>query len=101
MMISYSIAMSLSILIICLFIGDLNYKSIQYNQTTSLFYVLLPVSIMFILSCVAELARCPFDLIEAESELVAGQMTEYSAVIFSYFFLAEYSMMLFMGIFLT
>jgi len=54
-----------------------------------------------IISCVAELGRSPFDLIEAESELVAGQMTEYSSIIFAYFFLAEYANKLFMGIFLS
>lgn len=101
-MISYSIAMSLCIIAIILTLGTIDYLTIlEAQMNTPLVYALLPIGIILIISCIAELGRPPFDLIEAESELVAGHMVEYSGVKFAFFFLAEYSMMLFMGIFIT
>ena len=70
-------------------------------MSTPLVFALLPVAIILIISCVAELGRPPLDLLEAESELVSGHFTEFSSVTFAFFFLAEYSMMLFLGVFLT
>ena len=101
-MISYSVAMSLAIIIILQTVGSIEYLTILQSQfNTPLFYALLPVGIVLIISCVAELGRPPLDLQEAESELVSGHFTEYSGVMFAFFFLAEYGMMLFMGLFLT
>lgn len=100
--ISYSVAMSLAILCIALTVGNLDYLIVQESQKdTPLIYALFPIGIILVISCVAEVGRPPFDLMEAESELVSGHMTEYSGVAFAFFFLAEYSMMLFKGIFIT
>lgn len=101
-MISYSIAMSLCIICVILTVGSIDYFTILESQiNTPLIFALFPIGLIFILSCVAETGRPPMDLMEAESELVSGHMTEYSSVTFVFFFLAEYSMMIFMGVFIT
>src|SRR5882757_1055437 len=91
-MISYELILSSAILIIILLSGSLNYITIIEIQQSIWFIVpLLPVFIFYFIAILAETSRTPFDLQEAESELVAGFFTEHSSVPFVFFFLAEYS----------
>ena len=101
-MISYEISLGLIILSVIIGAGTLNLLEIVQKQSNILnFYALLPLMFIFFISMLAETNRAPFDLPEAEAELVAGFNVEYSGVIFALFFLAEYSSMLLMGIFLV
>jgi NADH-ubiquinone oxidoreductase chain 1 len=61
----------------------------------------MPIALAFFISIVAETNRPPFDLTEAESELVAGFMTEHGASIFVFFFLGEYSSLILMSSFMS
>lgn len=91
-MISYSVSLSQIILTVIISQGTLNLLEIQSFQTSLfLIFPLFPMAIQFFLSLQAETNRAPFDQPEAESELVAGFMTEHSAVGFAYFFLGEYT----------
>ena len=91
-MISYELILSSAILIIILLTGSFNFTTIIESQQAVWFVIpLLPVFIFYFISILAETSRTPFDLQEAESELVAGFFTEHSSIIFVFFFLAEYS----------
>jgi len=91
-MISYELILSSAILIIILLTGSLNFTTIIESQQAIWFIVpLLPVFIFYFIAILAETSRTPFDLQEAESELVAGFFTEHSSVPFVFFFLGEYS----------
>ena len=91
-MISYELVLSSAILIIILVTGTLNLTAIvEFQESIWLIVPLLPVFIFFFLSILAETSRTPFDLQEAESELVGGFFTEHSSVPFVFFFLSEYS----------
>src|SRR6202041_3003594 len=91
-MISYELILSSAILIIILLTGSFNFTTIIESQEAIWFIVpLFPVFIFYFISILAETSRTPFDLQEAESELVAGFFTEHSSVPFVFFFLAEYS----------
>jgi NADH-ubiquinone oxidoreductase chain 1 len=91
-MISYELILSSAILIIILLTGSLNFSTIIESQQAIWFIIpLLPVFIFYFISILAETSRTPFDLQEAESELVAGFFTEHSSVPFVFFFLGEYS----------
>ena len=99
-LISYELILSSAILIVVLLTGNLN-LTINVEAQKVVFFVipLLPIFIVFFIGCIAETNRAPFDLAEAESELVSGFMTEHSAVIFIFFFLAEYASIVLICIF--
>jgi NADH-quinone oxidoreductase subunit H len=90
-MISYEIAMGLSIVSVVLYAQSLSTGDIvEAQQSGWYFYLLIPSFLIFVVSMVGETNRAPFDLPEAESELVGGFHTEYSSMKFALFFLAEY-----------
>ena len=89
-MISYEIPMVLSIIGVLLMVGSLQMGKIVSEQTIP-FILLQPLGfLIYFIGASAELNRCPMDLLEAESEIVAGYHTEYSGIKFSLFYLAEY-----------
>lgn len=97
-MISYELTISFSIICVALCAKSLNLISIVLAQKTIWYCIpLFPVFIIFCITCLAETNRHPFDLPEAEAELVSGYNVEYSAIGFTLFFLGEYSNMLLMG----
>ena len=94
-MVSYEISMGLSTVAVLLVAGNVALNDIIWQQATTVwnFFGLTVAFIIFLIAAFAETNRLPFDLPEAESELIAGYHTEYSAMKFSLFFIAEYSNM--------
>ena len=91
-LISYELILSSVIILVVLLSGSLNLISIVESQRViSFVFPLFPLFLIFFIGSIAETNRAPFDLAEAESELVSGFMTEHSSVIFVFFFLAEYA----------
>jgi NADH-quinone oxidoreductase subunit H len=89
--ISYEVAMGLSFVAVFLYAGSLSTSEIVAAQQSRWFIVTLPVSfLIYVVAMVGETNRAPFDLPEAESELVGGFHTEYTSLKFAMFFLAEY-----------
>ena len=105
-MISYEIAMGFALVTVLLTSGSLNLSSIVHSQAQGYFasmglnflswnwLPLLPMFVIYFISGVAETNRHPFDVVEGESEIVAGHMVEYSGMAFAMFFLAEYASMI-------
>jgi NADH-quinone oxidoreductase subunit H len=94
-MISYEVAMGMSLIPVLLLAGNVSFDAIIAEQQRGLWFV-LPLFLsffVFLVSGFAETNRLPFDLPEAESELIAGYHSEYSAMKFSMFFIAEYANM--------
>jgi len=103
-MISYEILMGFIFLQIGLLAGSFNLFDIIYKQKligSGFFFYNFPICVIFFIVILAETNRAPFDLPEAEAELVAGYNIEYSGILFAFFFLAEYANMLFVSNTLT
>jgi NADH-quinone oxidoreductase subunit H len=97
-MVSYEISIGFVIISVLLCVGSLNLSDIVRAQEKVWFALpLLPMFIIFFISALAETNRAPFDLPEAEAELVAGYNVEYSAMAFALFFLGEYANMILMS----
>lgn len=105
-MVSYEIAMGFVLVIVLLVSGSLNLTDIVMTQSKGYFVdrglnflswnwlPLLPMFVVYVISGIAETNRHPFDVVEGESEIVAGHMVEYSGMSFAMFFLAEYANMI-------
>ncbi|WP_019643601.1 NADH-quinone oxidoreductase subunit NuoH [Novispirillum itersonii] len=98
-MVSYEVAMGLIMISVLLTVGSLNLTKIVEAQANSVWFIIphLPMAVMFFISTLAETNRHPFDLPEAEAELVSGYNVEYSAMTFGLFFLGEYANMILMS----
>ena len=96
-MVSYEVSIGIIIINVLLCVGSLNLKDIVLAQQKVWFIVpLFPMFVIFFISVLAETNRPPFDLPEAESELVAGYQTEYSGMMYAMFWLGEYANILLM-----
>lgn len=97
-MVSYEVSIGLILMTVLLCAGSLNLSEIVSAQE-DVWYVLplYPLLVLFFISCLAETNRAPFDLPEAEAELVAGYNVEYSSMAFALFFLGEYANMIMMS----
>jgi len=105
-MVSYEIAMGFALVTVLMITGSLNLGDIVRSQSQGFFashglnflswnwLPLLPMFVIYFISGVAETNRHPFDVVEGESEIVAGHMIEYSGMAFAMFFLAEYANMI-------
>ncbi len=102
-MVSYEVSMGFVIITVLLCVGSLNVSEIVLAQQGGagafnwFLFPLLPMAVIFFVSTLAETNRLPFDLPEAEAELVAGYNVEYSAMTFAMFFLGEYANMILMS----
>lgn len=99
-MVSYEVAIGFVLIAVVLRAGSFNLTTIVLEQRAHIFGfingfgfnpLLFPMAVVFLISSLAETARAPFDLTEAESELVAGYQTEYSSMAFALFWLGEYA----------
>ncbi len=98
-MVSYEVSMGFIIITVLLLVGSLNLSDIVMAQKNSVWFVIpmFPMAVIFFISTLAETNRHPFDMPEAEAELVAGFNVEYSAMAFALFFLGEYANMILMA----
>lgn len=100
-MISYEVSMGLIVMPVLAITGSFNFSEIVFSQAEIFYFIpLFPLFVMFFISALAETNRPPFDLPEAENELVAGYFVEYGGAGFALFFIAEMSNIILMS-FLT
>ncbi len=106
-MVSYEIAMGFAFVVVLMVTGSLNMSDIVMSQSRGIFggsvlswnwLPLLPIFVVYFISGLAETNRHPFDVVEGESEIVAGHMVEYSGMAFAMFFLAEYANMILISV---
>ena len=96
-MVSYEVSIGVIIINVLLCVGSLNLNDIVLAQKNLWFVIpLFPMFVIFFISALAETNRPPFDLPEAEAELVAGYQTEYSGMMYAMFWLGEYANILLM-----
>jgi len=112
-MVSYELAMGFVLVTVLLVAGTLNLTGIVDGQNSGIFadrgltflswnwLPLLPLFVVYVVSAIAETNRHPFDVVEGESEIVAGHMVEYSGMSFAIFFLAEYANMILLSMMAT
>ena len=112
-MVSYEISMGFALVVVLMTAGTLNLSGIVNSQEQGFFashglnflswnwLPLLPMFVVYFISGIAETNRHPFDVVEGESEIVAGHMIEYSGMSFAMFFLAEYANMILVSILAT
>nr|WP_165613431.1 NADH-quinone oxidoreductase subunit NuoH [Desulfotruncus arcticus] len=94
-MVSYELPLVLGILGVIMIVGSLNMNDIIAAQEHTWFIFTQPIAfLIYFIAAVAETNRCPFDLVEGESEIINGPYTEYGGMAFAMFFLAEYANML-------
>lgn len=99
-MVSYEVSMGFIIITVLVFTGSLNLNDIVESQRGMWYmFPLLPMAVLFFISVLAETNRHPFDLPEAEAELVGGYNVEYGGMAFALFFLGEYANMIMMSAF--
>jgi NADH-quinone oxidoreductase subunit H len=98
-MVSYEVSMGFIMITVLMVAGSLNLSDIVRAQQNSMWFVipLFPMAVIFFVSTLAETNRHPFDLPEAEAELVSGYNVEYSSMTFALFFLGEYANMILMS----
>lgn len=97
-MISYEVSIGIIIIVVLISAGSLNITDIVVSQQ-NIWYIIpmFPLFILFFISAIAETNRAPFDLPEAEAELVSGYNVEYSSVGFAFFFIGEYANIILMS----
>ncbi|HEY8048018.1 MAG TPA: NADH-quinone oxidoreductase subunit NuoH [Ramlibacter sp.] len=112
-MVSYEIAMGFALVVVLMVTGSLNMTEVVMSQSRGMganmglnflswnWLPLLPIAAVYFISGLAETNRAPFDVVEGESEIVAGHMIEYSGMSFAMFFLAEYANMWLVSILAT
>ena len=109
-MVSYEISMGLALICVLMVSASLNVSEIVHGQGRGMFHdmglgilswnwlPLLPMFLVYLISGIAETNRAPFDVVEGESEIVAGHMVEYSGMAFALFFLGEYANMILVSV---